>query len=175
MTFVCVNLLPRNMKHQGCNGESLSDEDEEYEYEDEGEGDSQHQPSADLLIHLLRVHIRHDPNDYNTTSNTKKNSSHKPGTGNGVAATSLTAIFTTATTPTPASTSTTITWQNSKRKQHIINEMKDKLSIIHLMVGRYEHYRVTCQTLLLRHSCRDKTQCTPVMQILTDGNFLRGS
>ena len=142
MASAHVSLLLRNLEHRGYDDESSSD-DEEYEYESEGEGGSQYQSSADLPMHFLGVHLHRNPNKYNTTSDAERNSSHEPSADDGVAATSATAATSTTphrpppTTPTLASTPSTTTWRNSKERQEIINELKDPLSNIHLMIGRY--------------------------------------
>ena len=47
----------------GRDDESSSEDHKEYEHEDEDERG--HQPSTDLLIHFLGVHICCDLNDYN--------------------------------------------------------------------------------------------------------------
>jgi hypothetical protein len=115
-------------------------------------------------MYFLGVHIHPNPNDYNTTSDRERNRSHEPVAGDGVAGTSTTATTSTppqcpsptaptaptaptsptaptastaSTAPTPASTPNTTTWRNSKEKQERINKMKDPLSNIHLMIGRY--------------------------------------
>ena len=143
MASTRASLLLLNLERQVHDDESSSDDDEQHEYEDEDEGGSQHQSSADLPIYFLGVYIHRNPNDYNTTSDRERNRSHKPGAGDRVARTSATATTSTPpqrpppTAPTPASTPNTTTWRNSKEKQEIINKLKDPLSNIHLMIGRY--------------------------------------
>jgi hypothetical protein len=94
-------------------------------------------------MHLFGVHLFCNPNNYNTTRNIERNSSHEPSLGDGVTMTNATATSSitprhpSPTTPISASTPNTTTWRNSKEKYQITNKPKGPLSNIHLTNWRY--------------------------------------